>query len=343
MDRMTNIASRPTLLVGSVALGNAEEVLLTAGALLGGSLRAVPDGETGERIEWYMWQEQVMEQAPFLKKGNAELFGLHRYSVQGDLTNASFGKLGYADAAIASYEIFKRLRAEGKLPPGIRFQVSLPPPIAPLSAMIDPDDYHSVEPLYERAMRSEVEAICAAIPVGELAIQWDLAQEIAVLEGLLMLDNRVLFPDPLNDMLRRIEMLASWVPADAALGFHLCYGDADHKHWMEPKDTRVMVDFANAIFETVARQIDWLHIPVPRDRDDDSYFQPLADLKLPSGTQLYLGLVHHTDGMEGGVRRLAAAQRYVTDFGIATECGLGRRPPETIPTVMKLMEQLARD
>ena len=338
---MSTTASRPTLLVGSVPLGNTKEVLLAAGELLGGSLRTVPDGETGERIEWYMWQEQVMERAPFLKKGGVELFGLHRYSAQGDLANASFGKLGYADAAIASYEVFSKLRAEGKLPAGIRFQVSLPPPIAPLSAMIDPDDYPRIEPLYEQAMQADVKAMCAAIPADELAIQWDLAQEIAVLEGLLMLDNRVLFPDPLNDMLSRVKMLASWVPEGAALGFHLCYGDADHKHWMEPKDTRVMVDFANAIFETVTRQIDWLHIPVPRNRDDDAYFKPLADLKLPHGTQLYLGLVHHSDGIEGGIRRLATAKRYVENFGIATECGLGRRPPETIPAVMKLMAQLA--
>ena len=39
-----------------------------------------------------------------------------------------------------------------------------------------------------------------------------------------------------------------------------------------------------------------------------------------------LGLVHYTDGVEGGRRRIAAAERHLSDFGIATECGFGRRP-----------------
>ncbi len=82
-------------------------------------------------------------------------------------------------------------------------------------------------------------------------------------------------------------------------------------------------------------------IPVPRDRDDDTYFAPLAGLQLPPETNLFLGLVHHSDGLEGGRRRIAKARRFVGNFGVATECGLGRRPPETIPDVMKLMAELA--
>lgn len=104
---------------------------------------------------------------------------------------------------------------------------------------------------------------------------------------------------------------------------------------------RVMVELANAIFARDTRTIDWLHLPVPRNRDDDAYFAPLEELKLPSETQLYLGLVHYTDGLEGGKRRMATATRYAPEFGVATECGLGRRPPETIPDVMKLMATLA--
>jgi len=41
-------------------------------------------------------------------------------------------------------------------------------------------------------------------------------------------------------------------------------------------------------------------------------------------------------GVEGARRRMAAAERYVTDFGIATECGFGRRLPEMIPEFLQL-------
>lgn len=346
-----NNAPRPTLLVGSVPLANAEEVLSVAGALLGNTLRSIPDGETGERIHWFMWQRQVMEDASFLSRTRqssedpstvTEQVGLDRYQVRGELSGARFGKLGYADAAIASYKTFARLRDGGKIPPGVRFQVSLPTPLAPMTVMIESKDYEKVEPLYEQAMREEIEAICRVIPANELAIQWDVANEIGILEGIPMVpDREILFPDPNSDMLRRLLKVASWVPNDVALGFHFCYGDYEHKHYMEPKNTRVMVDLANAIFRKISRKVDWIHMPVPKERDDDAYFGPLADLDLPAGTQLYLGLVHYTDGLEGGKRRIATAQRHVPAFGVATECGLGRRPPQTIPDVMKLTAALA--
>lgn len=156
-----------------------------------------------------------------------------------------------------------------------------------------------------------------------------------------MLGGKTLFKNPKNDMVSRIVRVCGWMPENVALGLHFCYGDYEHKHWKEPKDTALMVDLANAVFAGVHRKLDWLHMPVPRNRDDDAYFAPLAGLKLNSETQLYLGLVHYTDGVEGGKRRLKTAERHVRNFGIATECGLGRRPKETISDVMKLMATLA--
>jgi len=82
-------------------------------------------------------------------------------------------------------------------------------------------------------------------------------------------------------------------------------------------------------------------MPVPRDRVDDPYFSPLRNLKLKSGTELYLGLIHLTDGVEGAKRRAAAAKRVMSDFGVATECGFGRRPPETIPDLLRLHRAVA--
>jgi hypothetical protein len=39
-------------LVGSVPLGDAEDVFRAATSILGGRLRRIPDGETGERSNW---------------------------------------------------------------------------------------------------------------------------------------------------------------------------------------------------------------------------------------------------------------------------------------------------
>ena len=44
---------------------------------------------------------------------------------------------------------------------------------------------------------------------------------------------------------------------------------------------------------------------------------------------------------ETGRRRIAAAERVVPAFGIATECGLGRRDPGTIADLLKLHAAVA--
>jgi hypothetical protein len=97
-----------------------------------------------------------------------------------------------------------------------------------------------------------------------------------------------------------------------------------------------MVDLANHLCREVTRPIQLIHMPVPRDRSDDGYFAPLRALKLKPDTELSLGLVHYTDGIEGTRKRIATAQNYVKDFSVATECGFGRRPPETIPELLRI-------
>jgi len=89
------------------------------------------------------------------------------------------------------------------------------------------------------------------------------------------------------------------------------------------------------------RAIAWVHMPVPRERTDDAYFAPLRRLRLHPETELYLGLVHHTDGVEGTQRRIDAAQRAVSSFGVATECGFGRRPPETVPDLLRIHREVS--
>lgn len=80
---------------------------------------------------------------------------------------------------------------------------------------------------------------------------------------------------------------------------------------------------------------------VPRNRTDDAYFALLRRLRLHPETELYLGLVHFTDGVAGTRRRIAAAQKVVADFGVATECDMGRRNSETIPELLHIHSEVA--
>ena len=236
-----------------------------------------------------------------------------------------------------SYEDFKRLRVQGRILDGVRFQVSLPTSFAVVMQFIEPEFVGSVWPQYEARLNKEIEEIVNSIPHRDLAIQWDICVEIVV-----VLENPTMAAQiSIEQLTASIVRLSQLVPVDVELGLHLCYGDPGHKHMVDPKDTSIMVEFANKLERTVERPISWVHMPVPRDRDDAAYFAPLKNLKLAPETELYLGLVHITDGLEGALRRLTAARNMVTDFGIATECGFGRRPPETIPALLQLHRRVA--
>jgi len=99
----------------------------------------------------------------------------------------------------------------------------------------------------------------------------------------------------------------------------------------------MLVDVALALIAAVPRTITWFHIPVPKTRDDDTYFEALARLtpKLEQ-TELYLGLIHEHDP-EGTKRRIRVAKRHVSRFGVATECGLGRRDERDLKSVLEIM------
>ena len=104
---------------------------------------------------------------------------------------------------------------------------------------------------------------------------------------------------------------------------------------------KIVYEYANRLTENINRPIQLIHMPVPRDRSDDAYFAPLKALRLKSPTELCLGLVHHTDGVAGTRKRLAAAEKVVADFSIAAECGFGRRRSETIPELLRIHAEVA--
>jgi hypothetical protein len=243
-----------------------------------------------------------------------------------------FEPLGYAENAAASYRTFCALRERGVIPRGARFLVCIPSPLAFLFVLIAGSERSRVEPGYMQRLLLEIDDIAAAVPHEDLAIQFDCVMEMLVPEGW----RASQMDDSRDALIARIAQVGNRVPAGAHLGYHFCYGDMEHRHSVEPKDTSTMVDMANRLRAALDRPFQFLHIPVPRDRDDDAYFEPLHDLALAPETELYLGLVHYTDGVEGTRRRMATADRHATGYGIGTECGFGRRAPETIRPLLEI-------
>lgn len=348
MHDLTN--SRPVHLVGSVPLSDATEVFTVASEILGRHLRRLPDGETGRRRNWINFQYAMLATHPqfefagppidpdsVVTESHGQGADYARPTLVRPRANIrpheiKFDGLGYAQAALESYADFAALKRRGVIAADARFLVAVPTPLAPIALFVAPEAMFDVLPAYGAALNREVQAVINAIPAEELAIQWDVAVEFGLWEGL--------FPPPPGawkpHLLDQLAALGALIPPAVELGFHLCYGDRGHRHFIEPKDCANLVEVANGIAQRARREIQWIHLPVPRSRTDAAYFEPLRQLALAPATTLYLGLVHQTDGLAGTRARIAAAARVVPNFGIAAECGLGRRDPATIRDFLKL-------
>jgi hypothetical protein len=321
-------------LVGSIALEFVDAVFRTCGRTLGRRLKRLPDGEPGGRQQWISWQVPLLRASPYLKPvspttGNLAPLELAP-GVRAD--EIRFGELGYCREARISYQDFCAARDRGDVPKAVRFQVSLPTPFAVISAFVPGSSLFPVLAAYEQAMIREARAICAAIPHDDLSIQWDVCVEMVAWDGqpsmIPPVENKEqVIPPPLGK-------LCDAIPDDVEVGIHLCYGDLDAKHFIEPVDAMAMVELANAIADSAEHPLAWVHMPVPIARDDDAFFAPLRNLALDPGTEVYLGLVHE-DGADATKRRIAAASKHLPQFGIATECGMARQ--RTAERVEKLI------
>lgn len=341
---------RTVYLVGSVPFETTEAVFRNVCQAVGPLLKWLPDGETGERLDWITWLEPIFAASSALQP-SGKMFRVHpgasphtRYTLRPGcrIEDVTFDNLLYADNAVRSFETFCKLKRAGTIPAHVKFQVDLVPAHSVLWLYIEDELQAALDPIYNEAVKREIDKIAQAIPASELAIQLDVASAVfARLEraqassyGADKSETQRRFADILVD-------LASHVPGDIDLLFHFCYGDAGHKHVVEPTDMSDMVVMANSLCRRIERPIQLIHMPVPRDRSDARYFEPLKSLRLKPETMLCLGLVHHTDGITGTAKRLATAKSFIADFAIGTECGFGRRPIETIPALLRIHSEAA--
>lgn len=328
--------------VGSIPLPDAETVFRTLSSATGSHLRRLPDGETGIRKSWIRFLQDVLAENPaievakgvppfkFTQWDGKVVREIQRLRLKpGAKPNPSEFKTGYADMAIASWGLFERLQKAGAIPAGVKFQVSIPTPIAPTYNNMVPADRPGLLPALTQHFIGEVTKIAKAIPNDRLAIQWDVCQEVLAWEGYYE-KGPVDFRTEAIDVLTKI---GNAVPQAVELGYHLCYGSPADEHMVLPKDSGIMVEMTNAVAASVKRPIQFFHLPVIKARTDDAYYAPLEKLKLGPQTELYLGLIHYNDAA-GDAARLAAARRHTHVDGIGTECGMARGDPARLPALL---------
>ena len=329
-------------LVGSVPLEDSETVFRTVCAELGPHLRRIPDGETGERRRWIWFQRDMLWNHPSMEEDpDAGLYAVYqwdgvllretpylRFKQSTNPDTVEF-PTGYAEAATGSYGIYSRMRDEGVIGPETRFQVSLPTPMSTGYMYVSPAARDAYMTAYERSLTDALDGILNGIPHDRLSIQWDVCQEVLLFED--YFSHR---PDDYKDRVYSLlSRLGGRVPEPVELGYHLCYGSPADEHLVMPKDMSILVEISNGVSASVTRRMDFMHMPVPKDRTDSAYFQPLRELYLPESAELILGLIHFDDA-EGDAARIAAAREFVPIFGVASECGWGRTDPARVPGLL---------
>jgi hypothetical protein len=327
--------------VGSIPLSNTADVFRQTCAAAGPFVRRIPDGETGERTLWIKFQQKMLAEHPAIeldptapplpvKQSDGTVHRLIqpvRLKPDVDPDRVKFDT-GYDRAALASYQTFRTLQKEGAIPPGIRFQVALPTPMATGLMYVSPAGRDRYLRAYERALLAALDNILKTIPHVDLSIQYDVCQEVLLFENYFPVRS----PDYREAVFAQLGRLGAAVPPDVELGFHLCYGSPGDQPLLVLKDATVLVELMNGIAAFVPRPVEFLHIPVPRDANDE-FFAPLSHWSRPERTHLYLGLLQFGDDA-GNRARITTARRTIGDFGVAAECGFGRTDPSRVPAIL---------
>ncbi|MFZ0040221.1 MAG: hypothetical protein WAK93_02865, partial [Solirubrobacteraceae bacterium] len=312
-----------------------EDALRSGAEFFGDLVFALPDGETGPRRAWVGYErEALVRPHPDVQtvSETESPNGIPRHAYEtpvfklrdgiDDLRWESWPRV---DAALASYERFRVLRADGVIPAHLRFQVGLPFPSSALNGF--KADFAADYPIAERGFVElagrELTRLTTEIPPSDLAIQWDLAYETLDIEGVLAWTGQGAwerFAGPVGQ-------LTPQIPEEVLVGYHFCYGTFPEWPMYEARDMGVIVGMANYAIANSGRRVDWIHLAGPRylRSEEEAFFAPLAELA-PEDARVFLGIVLPIDGVPGLKRRHATACKYLRDFGVAMYCGFGRQP-----------------
>jgi len=339
---------------GSVNLPDAESVMREITARVPAGVLRIPDGEPGDRAGWIFFQAHRFLRLPWLvpvqpfdpAEGDYEHMPQLRLADGVDPATVTWPDPGYADAYLGSYETFTALREEGVIPAGTRFQVEYPTPLASIGAYVVPEQQRILLPGYERAMFADVNRLLAAIPRDDVAVQWDVAVEFSLLEEFF----GPMSPQEVDAIIANLARCVDAVPAEVPVGLHLCYGDWGHEHFKQPESLALQVRVVNAVTAAAGRPVSFVSFTVPQYQRAESYFAPLAGLAAGPDTELNFGIVpYHPGDQAPGTTEdqarlidaaLAASPGGSRDWGVCTECGMGRAGREEIPVLLDLHRQM---
>ena len=329
----TIAARRSAHLVGSTPFDSADEAMDLALARLGGRLRTLPDGETGERRNWIIHIVEALRRNPDLEVKREGKWGDYddtlTFAVRpGHSLRAETLDFGHVAAFEASYPRFvERRTALGPAGEGLRFQVGIPGDFDLTLFTLGPLAAFRRRAPFTDATVTEIRRIFEKAG-DDVVFQLEIPAELIFVARA---------PGPLQPLAARllariVTGLPKRSPRGARFGIHLCLGDMNHRALGRMHDVRPLVLLANAIARAWPkdRPLDFVHAPFAAAVEppplDDAFYAPLRSLRLPVGTRFVAGFVHEGRSLEEQRRLLGVIDALVgRRVDVATSCGLGRR------------------
>jgi hypothetical protein len=315
----------------------------------GSRLRTLPTGETS-RYEFYIQPiiaDLVSQGVLEVKKPGSWRTShertIHRIARGVELTGDMLD-LGYLREAGEALPVFQKLREARDLP-GLSLQMGMPTDFTLTFIALGPTGLRSHRQAFTDASARDIAAIRELVG-DDVVIQLEATAELVLLAKMQPAHRQV---EAALGFGRGIAALAAATPTGTRFGVHLCLGSMNNKSRARMRDTRPLVDLANSIARhwPSGRVLEYVHGPLaagdvpPSTRPE--FYAPLHDLRLGDGTAFYAGLVHETPTEAQQVQTLRMVESVLGRpvDGVASACGLGRRPREIADAMVVRADAIA--
>ncbi|MEC3952653.1 hypothetical protein VMT65_06390 [Nocardia sp. CDC153] len=328
------MGARNVHFVGSFPAESTDDAMRAMLDGAGSRLRTLPTGEV-RRYEWYIQpilDDLVAQGALEVKREGSWMTShertIHRAARGVELTGDMM-ELGYLGEAREALPILRTLRAERDLPE-LALQIGMPTAFTLAFIAMGVRGVRRHRKAFQDASIRDVAAI-RELAGDDVVVQFEATAEMVLMARTQPLHR---WGDTALGLGRGIAEMAAATPPGTRIGVHLCLGSMKNKARTTLRDTRPLVALANSIARQwpSGRTLEFIHGPLaagdipPSTRAD--FYAPLAGLELPAGARFYAGLVHESPTEAAQIETLHLIETVLGHplDGVASACGLGRRP-----------------
>ncbi len=356
------MSKRHSLLVGSLPFSNEEEAMNISLEILGESLLCLPDGEIGKvsdeypkgsRSSWIMTVVNILsadkENWEIVKERGKinEDWGFQADYSEGEKIKPKRSPsdiyehlyFGYHDYFNESYPIFKKLRDTHNRPE-LKFLVGVPTGLGITFSVTSPITALRYAKIFNKRIAYEINKILK-VAKDDVIIQIEVPGEFKMASTL---------PSFLMKLaIRSINSLISMIDKDAQVGIHICLGDLNNIALTSAKSLKKMVKFSNLLVDSFSQdhRLIYVHYPLAEGRvpppTNREYYEPLRNINLPEGTHFFSGSVHEGLSTEENLSIIKIIDDIRgSNVGIASSCGLGRRPRDVGKYILEETNKLSK-